>query len=128
MVDIVQCYYPRRDKWETEFSLPEALGGIRACTLILPRGQAGHLSANPPSLTVNPVPKAPTTPVSDNGMPNSASVAALSHQIMELPTNQRLAISPIRSIFQKSSYSNFFFSENSNAAQLQDHGLLPNPL
>ena len=89
MVDIVQCYYPRRDKWETEFSLPEALGGIRACTLILPRGQAGHLSANPPSLTVNPVPKAPTTPVSDNGMPDSASVAALSHQIMELPNNQR---------------------------------------
>lgn len=33
MVDIVQCYCPNSDKWETQFSLPEALGGIRACTL-----------------------------------------------------------------------------------------------
>ena len=37
MVDIVQCYCPLSDKWETQFSLPEALGGIRACTLILPK-------------------------------------------------------------------------------------------
>ena len=35
MVDIVQCYCPDLDKWETQFSLPEALGGIRACTLVL---------------------------------------------------------------------------------------------
>ncbi|CAG5111895.1 Oidioi.mRNA.OKI2018_I69.chr2.g6166.t1.cds [Oikopleura dioica] len=35
MVDIVQCYDPAKDKWENRFELPEALGGIRACTLVL---------------------------------------------------------------------------------------------
>ncbi|XP_039262688.1 kelch-like protein 9 [Styela clava] len=37
MVDIVQCYDPESDKWSKTFSLPAALGGIRACTLtVLP--------------------------------------------------------------------------------------------
>jgi len=37
MVDIVQCYDPVEDTWAKTFSLPAALGGIRACTLtILP--------------------------------------------------------------------------------------------
>ncbi|XP_076812284.1 kelch-like protein 13 isoform X2 [Clavelina lepadiformis] len=37
MVDIVQCYDPKKDKWTKTFNLPAALGGIRACTLtVLP--------------------------------------------------------------------------------------------
>lgn len=37
MVDIVQCYDPESDQWNKTFSLPAALGGIRACTLtVLP--------------------------------------------------------------------------------------------
>ena len=90
MVDIVQCYCPRRDKWETEFSLPEALGGIRACTLILPRGQVGPSASSQQGGLMPVAPKAPTTPVSDNGaLPNSASVAQIQQSILELPTNQR---------------------------------------
>ena len=106
MVDIVQCYCPRRDKWETEFSLPEALGGIRACTLILPRGQVGPIATTsaPGGLVPASAPKAPTTPVGStdgNGvnqaMPASASVAQISQSILELPSSQRYVV-----IFKKS--------------------------
>ena len=100
MVDIVQCYCPRRDKWETEFSLPEALGGIRACTLILPRGQVGPIATTsaPGGLVPASAPKAPTTPVgsTDGGvnqaMPASASVAQISQSILELPSSQRYVV------------------------------------
>ena len=35
MVDIVQSYDPEKDVWAKTFSLPAALGGIRACTLTI---------------------------------------------------------------------------------------------
>ena len=51
MVDIVQCYCPEMNKWETQFSLPEALGGIRACTLILKnQNDLYHNQTIPPML------------------------------------------------------------------------------
>lgn len=33
MVDIVQCYDPKKDEWERVFNVLEPLGGIRACTM-----------------------------------------------------------------------------------------------
>lgn len=50
MVDIVQCYCPDLDKWETQFSLPEALGGIRACTLVLKHPSDLYNSVQTPSM------------------------------------------------------------------------------
>lgn len=51
MVDIVQCYDPETNKWSKTFSLPAALGGIRACTLtVLP-----HFSLQCKVDNVNPV-------------------------------------------------------------------------
>lgn len=52
MVDIVQCYCPNSDKWETQFSLPEALGGIRACTLVLPKHQHSFIKVEPLSQSI----------------------------------------------------------------------------
>ena len=50
MVDIVQCYCPDLDKWETQFSLPEALGGIRACTLVLKQPSDLYNTVQTPSM------------------------------------------------------------------------------
>uniref|UniRef100_H2ZP05 BTB domain-containing protein n=1 Tax=Ciona savignyi TaxID=51511 RepID=H2ZP05_CIOSA len=55
MVDNVQCYDPEVDKWTKTFSLPAALGGIRACTLtVLPnfatlRNSSGNTGPSPSS-------------------------------------------------------------------------------
>ncbi|KAK6486998.1 kelch-like protein 13 [Huso huso] len=35
MVEIVQCYDPKKDEWEKVFDVLEPLGGIRACSLIV---------------------------------------------------------------------------------------------
>ncbi|KAG9348853.1 hypothetical protein JZ751_029170 [Albula glossodonta] len=35
MVDVVQRYDPEHDTWEQAFSVPEPIGGIRACTMMV---------------------------------------------------------------------------------------------
>nr|XP_009858623.1 kelch-like protein 9 [Ciona intestinalis] len=62
MVDIVQCYDPEENKWMKTFSLPAALGGIRACTLtVLPN----FANSNAQSSSSSSMPKHEPDPSGD---------------------------------------------------------------